>query len=200
MSEPIPEFGGATFEELELVRHESGRLLFPETLRRRNEKGLIIETKIRVWVPNPNDHVEARTEARGWFASKKVLDPDRDKSLFEDMEQACLLARAIRTGEAPHGQYCTAQELATYEETTLQDIQERINVYKGMLEVRTAVIDDATFWRAVVAVARRKNLRPLADIVGHAQISCVVRMAQEACLSPTGLSYAQSFASSTPEH
>lgn len=200
MSEPIPEFGGATFEELEMVRHESGRLLFPDVLRRRDEKGAIKETKVRIWVPNPNDHVEARTAARVWFAGQKALDPDRDKSVFEDMEQACLLARAIRTGEAPYGQYTTAQELAGYDESTLQDIQERINIYKSMLEVRTPVVDDETFWRAVLAIGRRNSLLPLADIAGRAQPSFAIRMAKEALLSPTGQSFVRSLESSTPAH
>lgn len=198
MSEPIPELGGATWEELEVTTHESGRLLFPDVLRRRNAQGKIVETKVKVWAPNPNDHVQARVTARAWFKAQKELDPDRDRKIFEDMEQVCLLARAIRTVEAPHGQYATHEELAGYDEASLQDVQERVNLYKSMLECRGDSLDDEGFWKLVLAIAKRKSLLPLADIVGHAQVSFTLRMASELSRSPTAQSFAQSSESSTP--
>lgn len=199
MSEGIAAFGGASWEELELIRHESGRLLFPDKLRRRDANGNVVETKVRVWVPVPNDSVHARTEARGWFNAQKGLDPDRDKNLFEEMEQVCLLARAIRTYEAPHSQLMQHVELAGYEESGLKDIQERINAYKAMIDPREPITTEDDFWRVLSEVARKKSILPLADIVGHEQPSCIVRMAQEACRSPMAPSWLRSAANSTSE-
>jgi hypothetical protein len=196
----VPAFGGASWEELELVRHESGRLLFEDKIRRRNELGKVEEKKVRVWVPVPDDEVEARTQARLWFASKKALDPDRDKALFDDMEQVCLLARAIRTFDAPHGQLMNYAELAAWDEGGLKDIQERINAYKALIDPREPVTTDDAFWRMLSEVAKRRSILPLLGIVGHEQPSCIIRMALEALRSPTAPSWLQSAETSTPEH
>jgi hypothetical protein len=199
MSEPIPEMGGQTWEELEVSRHASGRLMFRGELRQRNERGQIKVTPVRVCVPNPRDKVEARAEARGWFASIKNLDVDRDKDLFDEMEQVCILALAVRTSDPPHGQFCDYEELANYEEASLRDIRERITVLEQMLDPREPVTNEETFWRKTFAVARGSTILPLTDIAGHEQPSLVVRMAKEACRSPTGQRFAQLFGTSTPE-
>jgi hypothetical protein len=190
----IPAFGGASWAELEITRHESGRLLFPDKIRRRDEHGNVIEKKVRVWVPVPDDSVEARVQARVWFRSK-----DRDKDLFEEMEQVCLLARAIRTFEEPHGQLLNHSELAAYDEGCLKDIQERINAYKALIEPREPITSEDAFWRMLSEVAKRGSILPLLDIVGHEQPSCIVRMAREALRSPTAPSWLQSAETSTPE-
>lgn len=195
----IPAFGGASWEELELVRHESGRLLFQDKIRRRNEKGAIEEKKVRVWVPVPDDSVEAKTQARLWFASKKSLDPDRDKALFEEMEQVCLLARAIRTFDAPHGQLMNHSELAAWDEGSLKDIQERINAYKSLIDPREPITTEEAFWSVLSEVAKRGNILPLLGIVGHEHPSFIVRMAREALLSPTAPPSLRSAGTSTPE-
>jgi hypothetical protein len=200
MTDPgVPAFGGASWAELELVRHASGRLLFADKIRRRNEKGEVEERKVRVWVPVPDDEVEARTQARLWFASKKALDPDRDKGLFEEMEQVCLLARAIRTFDAPHGQLLNYTELAAWDEGGLKDIQERINAYKALIDPREPITTEEQFWQKLGEVAKRGNLLPLLDIVGYEQPSFIVRMAREACLSPTAPPWLRSAVTSTLE-
>lgn len=198
MSGGVPAFGGASWAELEVSRHESGRLMFEDKLRRRDEKGNIVEKKVRVWVPVPNDSVAAKTEARAWFKAQKELDPDRDKALFEEMEQVCLLARAIRTFEPPHSQLMRHDELGGYDEGGLKDIQERINAYKAMIDPREPVTTEDAFWRMLSEVARKGNILPLLDIVGHEQPSCIVRMAREACRSPMAPPWLRSAESSTP--
>lgn len=192
MSGGVAAFGGASWAELELIRHDSGRLLFPDKLRRRGVKGEVEETKVVVWVPVPNDEVEAKTEARRWFKSKADLDPDRDKGLFEEMEQVCLLARAIRTAAPPHGQLMRYDELAVYDEGGLKDIQERINAYKALIDPREPITTEDAFWRMLSEVARKGDILPLLDIVGHEQPSCIVRMAREALRSPTAPSWLRS--------
>lgn len=190
---------GSTFAELEVARHESGRLMFPDELRRVNERGELSTTKIRVWVPTPSDQIDARVQARIWFGSKKGLDPERDRDLFDEMEQICLLARAIRTTEPPHGQLCDATELAGYDEACLHDILERINAYKAALDPRPSDLDDEHFWNTVITIARTASLVPLAGIAGRAQRSFITRMAREASRSRTDRSSAPSSESSTPE-
>lgn len=186
---PIDELGGLTFAELEIVNHASGRLLFPEVLRRRDKTGKVIETKVRVWAPTPEDHIQARVDARE-VASRRKLDRKEDRDIFEQIEQVCLLARAIRTYEAPHSQYCDADELATFSEGSLNDIKEKINAFKAAEDPRHPEVDEENFWAIVQAVARGATLHPLTDIDGRAQFSCIVRMAREACRSPANKSSA----------
>lgn len=197
-SDPIPELGGRTWEELEVSRHTNGRLMFADELRTRDERGVVqVVTKIRVCVPQPEDEIEARVRAAALFAHKK-LDRKLDAKLFDEVEQLCLLARAIRTYDEPHSQLKDAEELARYDEGSLQDIQERINVYKAIQDPRDSDVSDDKFWRTVLVVGRTGNLLPLTDIGGREQHSFVLRMAREALLSPKGRSFAPSSETSTP--
>jgi hypothetical protein len=199
MPDPIAELGGKTWDELEVREHESGRLMFPDKLRKRSPKGALVETPVQVCIPQPADHFRSRVEARAWFGRLEGLDPDRDKDLFDELEQICLLARSIRTFEAPYAQLLTGEELAAYDEATLHDIQERINVYKTLQDPRDSVQTEADFWRLVVAVARSASLLPLVDIAAGEQAGSIVRMAKELCRSPRARPWLQSFGISIPE-
>lgn len=195
MSHPIDQ----TWEELEGVRHESGRLMFKAELRRRTETGKLEVQPVRVWVPVPNDHVAARSQARLWFRATQGLDPERDKDIFSEMESVCLLARAIRSPKPPHEQLLSHEELGEYDEGALKEIQERINAIKAMLDPREPVVSEEQFWVVLTDIARSGTLLPLAGIVGHEHPSFIVRMAWEACRSPTAPSFARSLVTLTPE-
>ncbi len=197
MGKPIEAMGGRTWEELEVLEHEDGQLMFPAVLRRRTPKGEVHETKVRVRAPAPDDHFKARLDARRWMKTLE-LDAVADKDLFTQLEQLCLLARAVRVFESPHPQFATGEQLAKYDETCLQDLQEQINAFKSELDPRDSVRTDEEFWRTTVAVAREAHIGPLADIAGRDQQPCVVRMALEACRSPTGQSWLRSFGISIP--
>lgn len=199
MQQPIPEVGGKTWDELEVKTHESGRLMFPAEIRRRKADGSVESVKVRVCVQNPQDKILARATARAWFRQIKDLDFERDKDLFLEMEQVCILAQALRTHAEPHSQFATHDELAQYDEQSLRDLRERLTLFEAMLDPRESVLDEETAWRKIFAVARGSTLLPLNDIAGHEQPSLVLRMAKEACHSPTGRRFAQSFGISTRE-
>lgn len=197
MARPIEALGGRTWDELEVLEHEAGQLMFPAVVRRRKPNGEVREDKVRVRAPSPEDHFLARVDARKWI-KKLELDAVADKDVFDQLEQLCLLSRAIRAFDAPHSQFATPDEFAKYDETCLHDIQEQINAFKGELDPRAPVQTEEELWRTIIAVAREANLGPLVDIAGRDQGPCVVRMALEACRSPTGQSWLQSFGISIP--
>ncbi len=197
--QPIPELGGRSWAELEVKRHDSGKLMFKDQIRRRAPSGKVEVSNCRVCVPTPEDQVLARAATRVWFGEHEGLSVEHDQDLFDEMEQVCLLARAIRTPEEPHGQLEDHEELARYDEGSLQDLLGRMTVYKQLTDVRDTVEDENDFWTKVVAVARAGHLLPLTDIAGHAQPSFMVRMAREACNSPTAKPYVLSSEISTPE-
>lgn len=195
---PIAALGGKTWAELEVLEHEAGQLMFPALLRRRDAKGAIVETKVRVRSPSAHDKLEARTEAIAW-ALKAKIDRKEDKDLFDQLEQICLLAKAIRTAEAPHGQFAIPQDLARYDDGCLKDIQEQVNIFEAELDPRLSIMSEEQLWRTAVSVAREASLRPLADIAGREHPIFVVRMALEACRSPTGRRWLRSFGISIPD-
>lgn len=199
MGEPIDELGGKTWDELEVRRHDNGRLMFPGELRRRDEKGAVVVKRVRVCVPAPEDHVAARVEAIAWFSKQKGLDRERDKDLFDEMEQVCLLARAIREGDPPHAQALDHTELAAWDEASIQDIQERINIFKLLVDPREGELDDEQFWRSLLAVGRGATIGPLVDMSGPVQLSFILRMAKVALTSPEALSWLRSSETSTPD-
>jgi hypothetical protein len=190
--------GKRSWAELEVLPHESGRLTVPCELRKVGADGKVVATKVRVWAPTPEDHFAARVEAKGWLKRLK-LDLAEDKDVFDQLEQLCLLARSIRTHEPPHAQFVAPEELARYDEGSLQDIQERVNRLKEELDPRDSVTTEEQFWKTVIQIAKLESAAPLADIVGREQPSCVVRMALEACSSPRAQPWLQSFGISIPE-
>lgn len=196
----LAELRKASWEELEVVQHETGRLMFPAELRRRKADGTVEAVPVRVWVPVTGDYVEARKTARLWFAKLQGLDAERDKALFEEMDGVCVLARAIRNPQAPYAQFAQYDELAEkYDQSSLRDIQERIKVFESLVDPRMSIPDEDTMWRVIAEVARKGTLLPLADIVGHEQPSLVLRMALEACRSTTAPSFVRSIVTSTPD-
>jgi hypothetical protein len=197
MSEPIESLGGRKWSELEVLEHDGGQLMFPAELRRRDKTGTTKVTPVRVRVPNPDDIFKARVEARKECKNRE-LDEKEDRDLFRQIEQLTLLSFAIRTAAAPHSQFTKLDDLVTYDEGCLRDIQEQINRRKDELDPRDSVTSEEDCWKAIVETARRMDTSPLADIAGRDQHALVVRMAQEACRSPTGLSWLRSFGISIP--
>lgn len=198
MSEDGVLGGKRSWAELEVLQHESGRLTVPCELRKVAADGKVTATKVRIWAPAPDDHFQARVEAKVWF-KKLQLELPADKDIFDQLEQLCLLARAIRTNEPPHSQFATAQEIAAYDEGSLHDIQERVNAWKQQLDPRESVTTEEQFWKTLVQIAKLESASPLADIVGHEHHTFVVRMALEACGSPKAQPWLQSFGISIPE-
>lgn len=197
--EPIPELGGRTWEELEIVDHGDGHLLFKDAIRRKTKDGSVQMEPIRVSILRVPEIARARADCRRWFAELR-LDEDRDKDIFDELEQVCMLAMAVRTAEPPYAQLATAEELARdYDEVSLQDVIGRIQVLRQQLDVRESHLTEDELWQKVFAVAQRGHLFPLTDIAGPEQPSCIVFMAEQAMNSPRGQSWLQSVGSSTAE-
>ena len=189
---------GADFAELGALEHE-GRLHFPESLKKRNAKGELVEVPIVIRIPRQEERARARVEARKW-CEKIGIDPEKDADHLDSFDTLCLCARAIRDVEPPHAQHMLAHDLvASYDTRSLLDAWDRINFYDRMLDPRPEEIDDATFERLVEAVRKAGNLRPLAAIAGSAHDRFVTRMASELSSLWTARSSAPSLATSTSD-
>lgn len=193
------EFLGRSWEELEVVEHENGALMFPAELRKRDKLGKVARTPVRVRVPRPIDQLEARREARVWFDELR-LDIEEDKEYLDQIEQICLLSRAIREFTEPHSQFVDSKELATYDEACLKDIGEKINHLKLLQDPRDPIQSEDDFWRIVAEIKeKRQAISPLADIAGHEQHSFIMRLVWEVSKSRTEQSSQPSSESSTAE-
>jgi hypothetical protein len=197
----IAEVGGKTWAELEVVEGEDGHQLVRDCIREKvpgAERTRDVPVMVRI--PRPMDLVTARVDARMAFAKHKALDADRDEDLFGEIEQLCILAKAIRTLGPPHAQLATWEELASrYEEGSIQEILGHVTVYRQMADPRLPIKTEDDLWLAVASVARAGHLGPLTGIAGPDQPSCVLFMARMALLSPTGAAWLQSLENSTQE-
>jgi hypothetical protein len=198
LSQPIEELGGRTWEELEIVTHEDGHLLFKDCLRRRVESGAVERIPVRVKILRTHHIAQARTATRVLF-KEQGLDENRDQDLFAELEQVCALAIAVREPEPPYPQMHTAEELVrSYDEASLQDLIGRVQHLRQLIDPRESQLTEEELWHKVFAVAREGHLGPLTDIAGFEQPSCVVFMAVQAMNSPNGQSWLQSIETSTP--
>lgn len=200
LSDPIPELGGRTWEELEVIEHsEDGSLMFRDALRKRAKNGAVETVPVRVQVLRVAKIARARGDCRRWFG-ELGLDEERDKDIFDQLEQVCMLALAVREDKPPHAQAYTAEELARdFDEASLQDVIGRIQALRQAVDVRESHLSEGEIWQKISAVARVGHLLPLTDIAGHEQPSCIVFMATQAMRSPKALAWLQSVGISTPE-
>lgn len=196
-SERIQELGNRTWEELEVVNHKDGHLLFKDFLRRKKPDGTFEMIEVRVRIVRMLEIAQARAEARQWLAELK-LSEEKDRDIFEELEQVCILSHAIRDKDAPYPQHYDARALVDiYDEASLKDILGRIEELKTRLDPRVELRDPDEVWRMVERVARAGHLAPLTDIAGHEQTSFVVFMASQAMSSPTGVAWLRARESST---
>ena len=197
--EPIKELGNRTWEELEVVNHNDGHLLFRDQIRKRTSSGALEAVDVRVRIPRKLQLIESRVACRAW-AKQLGIDEDRDKDQFDELEQLCILEHSIRCAEKPYAQFCTKEELATqYDEASLLDLSGRIQALRTVIDPRQQEMTAEDIWHITHRVAMRGHLGPLTDIAGHEQPSCIVFMASQALRSPMGVAWLQSHGISTPE-
>jgi hypothetical protein len=188
------------FDELDVLEHASGRLMFAAKLRRKKPKGSIHEVPVRVRVPNPADSTRARIDATVFFKQNPTLDRKYDADLFAEIEQMALLALSIRADDGiDFPQLLDREELAEYDEASLHEIQERINIYKMLIDCREQDVSEEQFYQTVLQMHRGKTIAPLGAMAGPAQLSFIMRMVGLASSSPGALSYQRHSESSTPE-
>lgn len=197
VEERVPELGNRTWEELEVVEHGDGHLLFKDFLRRKTPKGTFELVEVRVRIVRMIEVAQARAECRAWCKELK-LDEEKDRDVFSELEQVCILSHAIRAKEAPYPQLEDPRDLALkYDEVSLMDMLGRIEALRWSIDPRVNLDTPDDVWTMVERVARAGHLRPLTDIAGPEQSSFIVFMANQALHSPTGVAWSQSRVSST---
>lgn len=203
LREALKLLDGKSWEELD-VTEDQERLYIPEVIHKRGAGAEWKEVKIMLELPLKEDLIAARVEAKA-LAFKREIDREKDKDLFDDIENSCILAHAIRDREPMPGakrypQHTDVEDLLkTYHPKSLDALWGRMEVYSHMMDPRIQAPDEHTVFSLVAAINQVGNLLPLAGIAGHAQPSLLLSMAKLAADSPTAQSYFASYATSKRE-
>lgn len=165
------------WEELEALEND-GQLLFPFTLKRRKLKEWE-EVPVLIKVPRESDTRKARLKAREW-AKKEKLDPELDPELFSNMDTISLLSECIRNTTAPFEPYDPFPESLEqrYDRPSLDAAWAFIDALKTVVDPRPHELSEDELLGVIAAVAKARNIVPLAAFAGESQNSCVVFMAQ----------------------
>lgn len=167
---------GKDWAELEALEF-NGTLLFPEEVVRRRGTGWE-RIPILLKIPREPDTRKARVKARAW-AAKEGLSPELDSELFENMDAICILSDAIRNVSAPHEPWEPfPHELeAKYDRACLDALYAKLEAYRTVIDPRPDGLTEEQLLAVIGAVAKSRNIVPLAGFAGESQNSCVVSMA-----------------------
>lgn len=153
-------------------------LLFPETLYHRGSGGKWLEKSVMLRVPKPRDLRQARVEAR-LLAKQEKIDETKDKDLFVNLENMCILARGIRNDTEPYEPWEPDPLIleAKYDTVCLQHMWEKLERLNEVLNPAPKQLGSGEIVALIVAIAKARHLGPLIVYGPGAQTSFVVSMA-----------------------
>ncbi len=182
---------GKSIEDLTVVE-DGGDTLFQESIARFDPaKKQLVDVPIFARLPGAKDNAAARTKAIAAVAELSKRDPtslnaDEAKAIvgdfaFEHLERCYLFEIILRRGSDPKLQYMLAEQLdRAHPERTLLELEARLSQIARLMDRRLKVADleqSDVFWAIVHAVAKRRNLSPLAGTVGAATDAFIIYMA-----------------------
>lgn len=187
------------WEQLEALE-EGGRLLFPDSIRRRTKSGALEEVPVAVRPLRKDERRKARFAAEKYAADCGV-DPEnqRHKDLFEDIDTLSIIALAIREPSEPHSQHATIAELEhDYDMRSLDTLWSRYKLHEDRTDPREPLQTEEEFWAVLGAIAKARRIDPLADMPSHEQNAFILRTVELSLTSPAFRSFCSRFESSTP--
>ncbi len=193
------ELSAKKWEELEAFEHLD-QLHFPDVLHVRKQSGKFEQLKVCFRVPRSKDLRTARAEAKR-IAAEDGIDQEKDKGQFDDLENACILWRALRSTSAPYEPlFIDVEELETKIDRDVQKLAwQKLEGYRRVIDLRPAAITRKQCLMVVAMAAKKRDISPLLVFDGPAQTACIVFMASLLQRFLTGQPSSQSSESSTPE-
>lgn len=193
------EMAAKKWDELEAAEF-GGRLLFPDVLHRRLANGKFEAERVSFRVPRQKELRAARSEARS-IAAADGIDEEKDRGLFEDLGDTCILWHAIRNSTPPYEPLeIDPQALeARYDRDVLKLAWAKLEGYRRIIDPRPAAISREQVLAVVGSIAKRRDISPLHVFDGPAQSACIVFMASLLVKFMTPPSSPPSSESSTPE-
>jgi hypothetical protein len=139
------------------------RLLFPESIYRRDPKtGKFVPEPIALEVLRGPELRKARVEAYR-IAKEDKIDPEKDKSLFEDLEELCKLWFAIRSPKHPHEPLMfDARALESkYDRPSIEQVNGKLAQLRRVLDPKLGGMNGDEMAALSAALVARQNLAPL---------------------------------------
>lgn len=194
----IEQLIGKNWGELEILEHY-GYLLFPETLYKRSKSGEFEKQPIVLRVPRQHELREARVEARR-IAKDDGLDPSLDKDLIDDIETVCILSKAIRNCTPPHEPWEPDPRglEKRYDRGSLIQLWAKLDALHQVVDPAPHKIGEEEMFALIAAIAKERNILPLAVYGPAAQASFVIFMASLLQSSLESRSSSESSEHSTP--
>jgi hypothetical protein len=168
------------------VLEKDGRLLFPDKIYRRQGDGTFRGHDVLLQVPREPDLRWARIQARRIAnESDPPLDPDRDRDLIDNLEALCLVSRCMRDPQVPTREFDPdpAHLEAAWDKAALTQIYEKLDRLAQVVDPRPTDLGEEEMLALVAAVAKARNILPLAVYGPAAQNSCIVTMADRLVIS-----------------
>lgn len=179
------------------VEEHGGALHMPARIRKRKADGSLDEVPVLLRNVTGPQRVRARVEARTW-AKETGLDLDRDKDLVEQLENVAILAFVTRDPDGHTQHRIDGRQLwKDYDPQSLDQLWAAYEAWTRMLHPSFGKWDAEQLWLVIARIKAGATLTPLAVMPGIEQASCVLLMAQQACLSPNAPSFARSSGIST---
>jgi len=168
--------------ELETVE-AGGYLLFPAEIYRRKKNGSFEATPIKLRVPREHENRKARVQARQ-IALKDGLDLDRDKDLVENLEVYCTLSMAMRNPKPmDNGVYEEFDPFPEslekrYDKASMTALYSQLMALSELVNPQPNKISKEEMLALIAAIAKERNILPLAVFGPDSQASFIVSMAE----------------------
>lgn len=169
-----------SWDKLEAIEF-ADHLLFPDILTRRKADGSWLEEEVLLRVPRERDLRAARNEARSLAKTDKGgrIDEEKDRDLFVNLENMCILARCIRNTSEPYEAMHPDPLLleSKFDKVCLQQMWAKVEQLNEVLNPAPMQLSSPEIVALTVAIARARHLGPLVVYGPGAQTSYVVSTA-----------------------
>lgn len=207
-------FAGKSIEELGAIE-VAGRVHIPDALVKIGPKGEEQREPVMLRLPTDLERALAQRDALHLVGKlhRKAMGPPEDwtvqraknvigDDLWENFDTLAILAVSTREAKPDEsGAYQQAWLLEllmeAYPTRVLFALYERLDFYAKLYDPRLEVLDEAQFWTAVEAIARKRTLSPLVVMGGALERGFIVSMAEALWSSRAPSSSSPSTATST---
>ncbi len=168
------------WDDLEAMEFNDS-LMFPDVLIRRKADGSWLHEDVFLRVPKDADLRASRAEARALAPTKKAgpIDETKDRDLFSNLENMCILARSIRNTSDPYEPMHPDPLLleAKFDKVCLNHMWDKLERLSEVLNPAPEQLSSAEIVVLIVTIAKARHLGPLVVYGPGAQSSFVVSMA-----------------------
>ncbi len=168
------ELSAKTWAELEAIEFND-RLLFPDVLHVRRKSSEFEMVKVAMRVPRAPELRKARAEAK-LLAASAGINPEADRDIFGDLECSVILQMALRSPTDPFEPFCSdVSELENrFDRDVLKLAWSKLEGYRRVVDPRPAAITREQIIGVTAAIAKKRDITPLAVFDSPAQNSYII--------------------------